>query len=193
MNGLVKETPFSSCSYTASSKATAEYQKLSGCDKPVPLEGCSFTDKTCFKTELMTGYDGGKVVLSRMTVASLEDMGYTVNYDAADDYGVEDMDPSCVCATTSTIKIGDVSTTKVARSKPTVRKLGTGKFESNHAHLSLSGRLEAEAFGLELLKAAQRRKKYVIEREGYAFLADQVVSVLYMEKGQIYGIEVRSE
>jgi hypothetical protein len=141
----------------------------------------------------MTGYDGGKVVLSRMTVASLEDMGYTVNYDAADDYGVEDMDPSCVCATTSTIKIGDVSTTKVARSKPTVRKLGTGKFESNHAHLSLSGRLEAEAFGLELLKAAQRRKKYVIEREGYAFLADQVVSVLYMEKGQIYGIEVRSE
>jgi len=40
-----------------------------------------------FETELMTGYDDpGRNALSRMTIASLQDLGYQVNLNAADVY-----------------------------------------------------------------------------------------------------------
>ncbi len=43
--------------------------------------------ETVFGNELMTGYtDQGLLPISRLTVAMLEDMGYQVNYDAADPY-----------------------------------------------------------------------------------------------------------
>ena len=45
--------------------------------------------ETVFKTELMTGYaerPGVSMPISRMTVGSLQDLGYTVNYAAADPY-----------------------------------------------------------------------------------------------------------
>lgn len=193
----MEKSSSSSCSYSASSKATEEYQKLSGCNTPLPLENCGHLDKSCFKNELMAGFTGNNLLLSRMTIASLEDSGYTVDYDAADDFGVSDLDESCVCKRGSALKLDGTETVvhKEIQDKPTVRKLGTSasKFDSHHAQLSLSGRLEAEVYGLELLKQAKLRKKFVIEREGFVFLGDQIVSVLYMENGQIYGVEVRGE
>ncbi len=43
--------------------------------------------ESVFGNELMTGFlDGGVNPLSRMTIASLEDLGYSVNYDAADPF-----------------------------------------------------------------------------------------------------------
>jgi len=35
--------------------------------------------------------------LSRITVATLEDIGYTVDYNEADSYTSTDLDPSCIC------------------------------------------------------------------------------------------------
>lgn len=35
--------------------------------------------------------------LSVLTLAGLEDIGYSVDYSAADSYGAADMDGSCVC------------------------------------------------------------------------------------------------
>jgi subtilisin-like proprotein convertase family protein len=43
--------------------------------------------ETVFGNELMTGFlDGGINPISRVTIAALQDMGYEVNYDAADDF-----------------------------------------------------------------------------------------------------------
>ncbi|MEX0670337.1 MAG: Calx-beta domain-containing protein [Pirellulales bacterium] len=50
-----------------------------------------------FETELMTGYaerPGVAMPISRMTVGSLEDLGYTVNYAAADPYGLRSLQTS---------------------------------------------------------------------------------------------------
>lgn len=200
MNRLVQESSSSTCSYAPSSRATAEYQKLSGCDTRIPLgEDCGHWDNFCFENEIMTGFTGGNLLLSRMTIASLEDMGYVVNYDAADDYGVEDMDASCVCKrdVSSDLPVGgsQAANHKKAHEETTVRKLGTGasKLEFKQAQLSLSGRLEAESYGRQLLQEAKLRKKLIIQREGFVYLGDQVISVLYMEKGQIYGVEVRGD
>lgn len=45
--------------------------------------------ESVFGNELMTGFIGtNHNPLSRMTIASLEDLGYTVNYDAAEEYNL---------------------------------------------------------------------------------------------------------
>ncbi|GLS29356.1 pre-peptidase C-terminal domain-containing protein [Neomesorhizobium albiziae] len=75
--------------------ALAEYRTLSGQAnaQSVPLEtgGGAGTAgghwaESVFGGELMTGYANGSMAMSRMTIASLEDMGYGVDYSTADPY-----------------------------------------------------------------------------------------------------------
>jgi Leishmanolysin len=86
--------------------ATREFLAISGCSS-VPVgkdfgEGtaCGHWDENFMGDELMTGFLGRSPThLSRITVATLQDMGYQVIYDKADPFGRSDLDPSCVCAT----------------------------------------------------------------------------------------------
>jgi hypothetical protein len=64
--------------------------------RPVPVENTggpgtagSHWRESVFLNELMTGFiGGGSNPLSRLTVAALQDMGYTVNFDAAEPYAL---------------------------------------------------------------------------------------------------------
>lgn len=83
--------------------AQAEYASLLGSAsvEDVPVEGSQAGPGTAdghwqeftFGPELMTGYinSGMKNSISRLTVAALDDMGYDVNMDAADDYSLPDL------------------------------------------------------------------------------------------------------
>jgi len=65
---------------------------------PVPVENCvgitgcgagtrdSHWRKSVFNTELMQGYSSRNMPMSRVTLGSLADLGYTVNLDAADPF-----------------------------------------------------------------------------------------------------------
>jgi len=74
--------------------ATTEYLALGGTGNPPVEDGfgpgtkCGHWDEAAFVTELMTGFInvGLEEPLSKMTVGSLEDLGYEVDYDAADPY-----------------------------------------------------------------------------------------------------------
>ncbi|MEE8291761.1 MAG: leishmanolysin-related zinc metalloendopeptidase [Candidatus Tectomicrobia bacterium] len=76
--------------------AMREYGALLRVNRPMPVPvantgGAGTRDghwrESIFGNELMTGFlDGGINPVSRVTVAALEDMGYQVNYAAADDY-----------------------------------------------------------------------------------------------------------
>ena len=77
--------------------ALNEYRQLSGNAGAsyVPLEtgGGSGTAnahwrESIFKDELMTGYATGSMPLSRLSIAALADLGYQVNYSAAQSYGL---------------------------------------------------------------------------------------------------------
>lgn len=82
------------------SNAVREYRTLSGnpaaTDIPVENTGGEGTAgghwrESVFDTELMTGYAerrGVAMPISRMTVGALEDLGYSVNYAAADPYTI---------------------------------------------------------------------------------------------------------
>ena len=73
-------------------RATAEYNRIYGTSAAgVPVENGGGTGtrdahwrETSLETELMTGYVDKDMALSRITVASLADLGYAVNMDAAD-------------------------------------------------------------------------------------------------------------
>lgn len=76
-------------------RALAEYRTLSGQPnaQSVPLEtgggpgtAGGHWSESVFGGELMTGYAGGSMAMSRMTIASLQDMGYGVDYSTADPY-----------------------------------------------------------------------------------------------------------
>ncbi|WP_051963454.1 leishmanolysin-related zinc metalloendopeptidase [Deinococcus misasensis] len=74
-------------------KASTQYHLL-GQSGNVPVENqygagtkCGHWSESLFKTELMTGFaNAGPMPLSKMTVGALEDLGYVVNYNAADAY-----------------------------------------------------------------------------------------------------------
>jgi hypothetical protein len=78
-----------------------EYQRLRGAGalKPVPVEatgGAGTRDshwrESIFALELMSGFvDTPGNPLSRLTVASLEDLGYRVNLAAAEPYALPDL------------------------------------------------------------------------------------------------------
>ena len=86
----------------------AEYRALAGnpsaASVPIEHDGGSGTagahwDEDTFNAELMTGFaesSGIPMPISRMTVGSLEDLGYTVNYAAADAYALPGGPPNGV-------------------------------------------------------------------------------------------------
>ena len=45
----------------------------------------------------MTGTVEGDLILSRVTIGALEDIGYKVDYGTADSYSTGNINPSCLC------------------------------------------------------------------------------------------------
>ena len=107
---------FGDCEFSAFTKTANEWRCLTGCTNSVPLQPgrCGHWDEECLVSELMTPNLGpvkqNLVPLSRITVASLEDMGYKVNYDGADAFSVADVNPSCLCS--SNRRLGETSSTR---------------------------------------------------------------------------------
>lgn len=92
--GLITSHPVHGPIFTGRN-AMEEFGRLrSGPPSPIPVEdrgGPGTADlhwrDRVFENELMTGFvNGGRNPLSRMSVASFEDLGYTVNRDAAEPY-----------------------------------------------------------------------------------------------------------
>ncbi len=106
--------------------ATAAYNALAHTNAPgVPVENSggpgtrlAHWRETTFDNELMTGYAApGANPLSAMTIASLADIGYTVNMAAADHYSL----PSNVTADSQAAAGASTSPSSAAPSRPTTR------------------------------------------------------------------------
>ena len=122
--------------------------------------------------ELMTGKVDGAITfpLSKLTIASLEDLGYTVDYSAADDYDGR----NTTCCNPDTSPIQSINTLKPP--------------------LSTSGRAKAIQYGLEVLRSNQRPSKSqfqdIMDANGLVYLGDRFVIVIFEENGNIYDVDV---
>jgi hypothetical protein len=128
-----------SATYTANSYAGAAYGKLLGTSTPtaVPVETQFFGhwDETKFDQELMTPFAEAKGVatpLSELTIASLRDLGWNVNYGAAQPYALPGTAPAASTTLASSTASGSKASSKASPTKATPKLSGAS------AKLSLS-------------------------------------------------------
>jgi Leishmanolysin len=166
-----------------------EYRALSGCARILPVETdgaygtrCGHFDESCFQDELMTGYVNGatSLPLSRLTVATLEDIGYTVNYAEADPYTVADMNRNCVCKNSKKIRNRDLSIVKpieILTNKTNSSMSGTKRMLSNE------GLQHAIAHGKKYLLAARKRyhSNPAGTLSGLTSVGSDFISVIYKD------------
>jgi Leishmanolysin len=191
--------PAPNCNYVGSN-ANREFTAISGCSS-VPVErdfgggtACGHWDEECMGNELMTGFLGPSTSpLSRITVATLQDLGYQVDYSKADAFGRSDLAASCTCPVRR-LRPKDRSVMEMKRGK--VFSLATatsGRNAIGGSRRRLSETAEAMAIeaGLEYLQTnAQYANDTQVDDLGITYVADKIVSVLVLENGEIYGVTV---
>jgi hypothetical protein len=162
--------------YRVGTRATDVWNGDWGCVGTPPVEkdfgNAAFVhwDEECLGDELMTGFTSDEdMPFSRLTLASLEDIGYAVNYDAADDF--DGTDTACC---TGAIRPSRLNT---------------------HS-LSSDGKDAAVLYGQKILSESQLSDDLaqLVEEDdtGLTYVGDRVVVVLYMEDGKIYEVFVGS-
>ena len=167
------------CQYRSDLQASREYQSLTNCptSKPIPVEqggglgtACSHWDELCFASEVMSGFvTGSTMSLSRMTVGAMADLGYQVNYAAADDFAPSQVHPSCACGG---------------------RELGVSSSYQPVAHDD-AGQRAAFQWGNQVLDEATAGKPAASRMRGARYVGNEFVSVLYQdEQGQLRGLSL---
>lgn len=122
-------------------------------------------DEACLQNELMTGFLGGSgsgSPISRLTVATLQDIGYEVNFDAADAY--DGSDTTCCTSTDSPV-------TGLRRSK---------------SILSDAGMATAVAYGQQMLEERVLPAGVVVD----GYVGDKMIVVLMEEGDDMYHVVV---
>jgi Leishmanolysin len=178
----------SSCPYLGA-KATAEFQSISGCKVAAPTEtdggagtACGHWDEDCMGSELMTGYVRNATVLqlSRITVGTLDDLGYTVDYSQADPFTKSNLNPNCTCRRRSQ----EVMQFSLPPSAPKSRQL------------SDAGLQMAWDYGMNILtERAKKLPLLSLIQEGsdapdIVYVGHKLISVLMEEDGEVYGVMV---
>ena len=185
MKGLASSST-APCTYASNSAATKEYQSISGCSSSIPLEqgasssagsNCGHWAESCFLTEVMTTAANSHLPISRLTIAGLEDLGYTVDYSAAEAFGASNMDPSCLC--------GDKRRRLVRAKHASVRKLS-----GPARQLSSDGQQEAITYGQGILAQNKKQMSFLPDSDGAIDIGGDVVFVLYLENETVYSIMV---
>ena len=193
---MVTETP--DCPYRYDSKASEEYRALSGCDTAVPIEttggsgtACLHWSESCFQTELMTGVNTGDQELSRMSIATLEDMGYVVDYSQADPFTADQLNPACVCNANSVRETDFQLSNGVSmtfRWNENRRSLRHGTSDKERGQAIQYGKMKLQN---------NHRSAELMSRTidpGRIYLADKVLLVLYFDQDeQIKSVLVTSD
>lgn len=193
---MVADTP--DCPYSYNSRASEEYRALSGCDTAVPIEtrggpgtACLHWDGSCFRSELMTGVSTGDQELSRVSIATLEDMGYVVDYSKADPFPVERLDPSCVC----NANLRHENKFQLSNGASMFFRWNENRRSLRHDS-SEKEREEAIQYGKKKLKENHRSAELMTRNfdPRRVYLSDKVVLVLYFDKDeQVKSVIVRED
>lgn len=194
--GLV-DTYMVPCPYKWDSAASQKFRQISGCNGTVPLEqetgfdgsDCGHWAESCFNRERMT-FNGGNLI-SEVTIGSLEDMGYDVNYSAADNFQKSDLTSACQCDNRrlrgNSNSFLDQMTEEVAFVK---------SLTNSQRRLSDEGRAAAIAFGRGIMLSrgldASLNVYYGGDPYGdpYQDVGRHLIMVLYEEDGHEYSIRV---
>jgi Leishmanolysin len=173
--------------------ASREFKAISGCTSvPVEQQGaqgtfCSHWDDRCLDRELMTGFanPGVSNPLSRITIGSLDDMGYAVDYTRADPYGAANVNISCLCGRHRR-RLG-LQSDSLPDSPPmksdTLRNLA----------LNGTARQKAIEYGQEILAEKAKSSSSRSGNSEWTYIGDQQVIVLYHDGNGIQDVVVNKK
>jgi Leishmanolysin len=182
--------------------ANREYNAVSRCNTSVPIEldggsgtECGHWDEECMRDELMTGFATGPTILSRITIGSLQDLGYQVNYSKADSYTFSDLARECTCRPPRPRQ-----RTLADMAHGETMQLGLGN-SRQHTRVVRRRRLSDEAYRMAVeygqtvlaQRAAAAQSRAYVDVSGTRYVGDQVISILVLEATEVYGIVVRRE
>jgi hypothetical protein len=156
----------------------------------VPLEqsggsACNHWSEACLGQELMTPVSGGLNQLSRITVGSLQDMGYQVDYSKADSFTRADLAPSCTCSARGLR--GQEQPPLGEMDRATSQGFSTSR---PRRQLSEAAKATAIGAGLKYLDARTQIADSTLLPPGVIYMGDKAVSVLMVEDGEIHGVLV---
>jgi Leishmanolysin len=157
---------------------------MSGCSSSIPLEqgggagsNCGHWAEKCFLNEVMTSAANSDLPISRLTIAGLEDLGYTVDYGTAEAFGAQNMDPSCVCDTTRRSLLRDKNAS--------VRRLS-----GPARQLSEEGQQTAIAYGQGIMAQNRQQNSFLPDSDDAVDIGGDLVYVLYLENDTVYSMMV---
>jgi hypothetical protein len=144
--------------------------------------------------ELMTGYLGGRTQLSRLTIAGLEDLGYSVNYANSDFLGKDDINPTCMCKTRRELFDEPDAAPQQQRQlrHGEVMTLLSHAPAEHRRKLSDDGQELAVIKGRAILAMLHKQRGKASNSTEFEYAADQLVSVLMQEGDEIFGIIVEA-
>jgi hypothetical protein len=182
----------------AAPNGVSVYQQNWGCSGRPPIEqdggagiAGSHFDEECFGDELMTGWlpttSAAPQPLSKLTIAVLDDSGYSVDYSQADSY-------SKCC----------FGRRRGLRSSVRSLNIGNGNGQGQKKVISPAGHQRAVAYGKEKLKEARLAPGQArrvdgnpgldhVDGNGVIHVGDLLTTVFYMEDDVIFDVEVFAE
>jgi Leishmanolysin len=182
------------------SRANKEYQSISQCSTNIPMQqpGCGHYTEECLRDELMTpvaALGGGP--LSRITVGWVEDLGYVVDYGAADPF--DNTQLGTVAGCNCNRRLENLEYHPVVESNtPNVQYLGrienseNRKMQQDPPKLSVAGYGTALVSGMEYLnEQAMNSIGRDFDTTTLRFVGDQFVWVYIREGDHVHSVLVR--
>jgi Leishmanolysin len=173
--------------------ANAEYKRISGCDVvPTELDGrpgdgtfCSHFDEWCLQNEMMTGFLDDDSVISSISIASLHDIGYTVDYNQADaSFGRSSLGKGCTCSRRRNLANTSAPVTAPGEEEANIRRT---KLPSAEAQA------RATQYGRKILRRSNEQGSIGRLPDGaVSSAADRMVMVLVQEGDEIFSVAVHS-
>jgi len=146
----------------------------------------------------MTGYATGKFELSRITIATLEDLGYQVDYSRAQSYN--NLATFCSCKRIADNIFQrtyyDASFTPWTAEPDEEKRQRLQRQRRRRAQSSQEVQEKAIAYGQQYLAAMKKLKDSFPpttvqeSTQNTVFVGDQIVSVFYMDQGTVYSVLV---
>jgi hypothetical protein len=190
----VTSSPSVPCAYTGTN-ANLRYKEIRGtCKSFVPLEqstgnaasDCNYWSELCLKDELMTPSVTNKNYISNITVGSLEDLGYEVNYEFADEFFATNLGTKkeCQCKRRSLLD---------GHHRNETRQFGLGHPDTTRRVQSTDAYQRAIDFGQTILAANELPYNVPRVDGGLIYMADQAVSVVVSDGYDVISVVVRPQ
>lgn len=126
----------------------------------------------------MTGFANFDFPLSRITIGSLEDIGYDVSYSAADRFTAQDLG-TCQCRR------------RLLKGGTETVHNGTDEHSSRRRKLSSEGYEAAVKFGREILREGTLER--LMDVPNMEYFGDRMVVVYYLEDDRVHDVMVWNE